>query len=182
MVRLSLAHGNTEDSAYGYVTHAITIGPIRKDYASAYEWGVLALHVNERFDDAEASREDPSAVPGARQPVAPPVRHLHPARARSVPERPGVGRLRLCRLRRRHRSLVGVARQPRPGSVRSRVHPDAALLEKVKMTDFLAAHRVMLNWALALQGRTSGRLSLSDATFDEQRFVADVRRTTRRSS
>jgi hypothetical protein len=28
-----------------------------------------------------------------------------------------------------------------------------------------------LNWAQALQGRTSGRLSLSDATFDEQQFI-----------
>jgi hypothetical protein len=26
MVRLSVEHGNTEDSAYGYVTHAITVG------------------------------------------------------------------------------------------------------------------------------------------------------------
>src|SRR5206468_4180874 len=87
MVRLSIAHGHTEDSAYGYVTHAIMVGPIRRDYRSAYEWGTLAL------------------------------------------------------------------------------------LEKIKMTDFLGAHRILLNWAQALQGRTSGRLSLSDATFDEQQFI-----------
>ena len=31
MVRLSLAFGNTEDSAYGYVTHAITVGPVRRN-------------------------------------------------------------------------------------------------------------------------------------------------------
>jgi predicted ATPase len=53
MVRLSLVHGNTEDSAYGYVTHAITIGPMRGDYQAAYEWGELALKVNERFNDAK---------------------------------------------------------------------------------------------------------------------------------
>ena len=51
MVRLSLVHGNVEESAYGYVTHAITVGPIRGDYESAYEFGRLALRVNERFDD-----------------------------------------------------------------------------------------------------------------------------------
>ena len=33
MVRLSLEHGNVEESAYGYVTHAITVGPVRGDYA-----------------------------------------------------------------------------------------------------------------------------------------------------
>ena len=51
MVRLSIAHGHTEDSAYGYVTHAIMVGPIRRDYRSAYEWGTLALQVNRRFND-----------------------------------------------------------------------------------------------------------------------------------
>ena len=30
MVRLSLEHGNVEESAYGYVTHAITVGPVRQ--------------------------------------------------------------------------------------------------------------------------------------------------------
>jgi predicted ATPase len=35
MVRLSLVHGNLAESAYGYVTHAITVGPVRGDYQSA---------------------------------------------------------------------------------------------------------------------------------------------------
>src|SRR5207249_10700163 len=52
MVRLSLTHGNVEESAYGYVTHAITVGPMRGDYESAYEFGKLALRVNERFNDS----------------------------------------------------------------------------------------------------------------------------------
>ena len=52
LVRLSLEHGNCEESAYGYVTHAITVGPVRQDYAAAYAFGTLALRVNERFDDA----------------------------------------------------------------------------------------------------------------------------------
>jgi predicted ATPase len=51
MVRLSIEHGNTEDSAYGYVTHAITIGPVQRRFAQAFEWGELAIAVNERFGD-----------------------------------------------------------------------------------------------------------------------------------
>ena len=53
MVRLSLVHGNAAESAYGYVTHAITVGPVREDYKSAYEFGRLALEVNERFNDSK---------------------------------------------------------------------------------------------------------------------------------
>ena len=39
MVRLSLVHGNGEESAYGYVTHAITVGPVRGDYRAALNSG-----------------------------------------------------------------------------------------------------------------------------------------------
>src|SRR5262249_42175969 len=51
IVRLSIERGHSEDSAYGYVTHAITVGPLRGDYRSAYEWGALALAVNDLFTD-----------------------------------------------------------------------------------------------------------------------------------
>src|SRR5262249_4900349 len=51
MVRLSIEFGNSEESAYGYATHTITVGPVRGDYESAYSWGELALKVNERLND-----------------------------------------------------------------------------------------------------------------------------------
>ena len=43
MVRLSLMHGNTEESALAYVLYAMYVGPIRGEYATAYEYGQLAL-------------------------------------------------------------------------------------------------------------------------------------------
>jgi hypothetical protein len=70
MVRLSLAHGNTEDSAYGYVTHAITVGPIRRDYRAAYEWGRLALAVNERCHDAKGRARSRSRRCGSGRPTS----------------------------------------------------------------------------------------------------------------
>jgi len=54
MVRMSLQYGNTEESAYGYVTHAINIAARTGDYASAYEFGQLALDVNRALDDRTA--------------------------------------------------------------------------------------------------------------------------------
>src|SRR5262249_30253719 len=50
--------------------------------------------------------------------------------------------------------------------------PTLALLDRVKMADFRDAHHILLNWARALQGRGSGGTSLSDPTFDEDRFFA----------
>lgn len=54
MVKLSLQYGNTEESAYGYVTHAISIATRHNDYALAYEFGQLALSVNRELDDRTA--------------------------------------------------------------------------------------------------------------------------------
>src|SRR5262249_62221059 len=57
MAQLSLRHGNVEESAYGYVTHAITVGPARADYESAYAFGRLASRVKERFNDSSQRPE-----------------------------------------------------------------------------------------------------------------------------
>ena len=54
MVRLSLQNGNTEESAYGYVTHAINIAARTNDYALSYEFGQLAMNVNRALDDRTA--------------------------------------------------------------------------------------------------------------------------------
>lgn len=42
MVRLSLAYGNSEESAYAYMTHGITVGSVLGDYKAGYEFGKLA--------------------------------------------------------------------------------------------------------------------------------------------
>ncbi len=172
MVRLSLAHGNTEDSAYGYVTHAITVGPIIGDYRSAYEWGELALKVNERFDDAKRRakihQQFHAHVKLWRQPFASCIPHAREARRSGLQ----AGDLNYAG--------YGAVTETWPALPISNsldrfvreYEPAASLLEKLKLSDFLAALRVMLNWALALQGRTAARLSLSDAHFDEEAFIA----------
>ncbi len=172
MVRLSLAHGNTEDSAYGYVTHAITIGPMRGDYQSAYEWGELALEVNERFDDAKRRakihQQFHAHVNLWRRPFATCIPHAREA-CRSGLE---AGDLNYAG--------YGAVTETWPALpiandldrfVRD-YEPAVALLEKLELSDFLTALRVMLNWALALQGRTVAPMSLSNARFDEAAFLA----------
>jgi predicted ATPase/transcriptional regulator with GAF, ATPase, and Fis domain len=171
MVRLSITYGHTEDSAYGYVTHAIMVGPIRRDYRSAYEWGTLALQVNRRFNDlkrrAKIHQQFQAHVNLWCRPFESCIQHAREA-SRSGLEAgdfPYAG--------------YGAATEAWSAFLINRnldrfvrdYTPTIALLEKIQMTDFLGAHRVLLNWAQALQGRTSGKLSLSDATFDEQHFV-----------
>lgn len=74
MVRLSLIHGNVEGSALAYMLHAMHLGPIRGEYRAAYEFGTLALRLNERLPDsgvrAKALMNFAWAVSVWRRPIA----------------------------------------------------------------------------------------------------------------
>ena len=172
MVRLSLAFGNTEDSAYGYVTHAITVGPVRRQFEAAYEWGQLAIAVNEGFGDtkrrAKIHQQIHAHVKLWRQPFEACVPHAREA-ARVGLEAGDFAY-----------AGYGAATESWPAFLASRdlsqfvrdYSPALAFLARVNMSGFRDALRVMLNWALALQGRTSGTVSLSNEYLNEEDFIA----------
>ena len=53
--------------------------------------------------------------------------------------------------------------------------PQSGGHRKVQGPRFADSAKLLLNWARALQGRTAGRLSLSDAALDESEYVARYR-------
>jgi predicted ATPase len=171
MVSLSIEHGNTEDSAYGYVTHAITVGPVERQFTQAFEWGELALAVNERFGDikrrAKVHQQIHAHVKLWRRPFAECIPHAR--QAATVGLQAGDFAY----------AGYGAATESWPAFLATRdlsqfvsdYTPALAFLTRVNMSGFRDAQRVMLNWALALQGRTSGSLSLANEHLDEQAFV-----------
>jgi len=81
-VRLSLVHGNVESRPYGYVTHAITVGQVRRRHDRP-TIRHLALRVNERFNDSRGG-QDSSTVFHAhvnlwRQPMQTCIRYAREA-------------------------------------------------------------------------------------------------------
>ncbi|MBT2324667.1 AAA family ATPase [Variovorax paradoxus] len=171
MVRLSLAHGNIEESAYGYVTHAITVGPVRGDYQGAYEFGTLALAVNRRFEDsrrrAKIYQQFHAHVNFWCRPWATCVPYAREA----------------CRSGLESGDFLyaayGAGTEPwaailATDDLAQFVHeyaPSVALIEKLKNQGFADSVKIILNWARALQGRTDGPLSLSDAAIDENEYL-----------
>ncbi|HET7291745.1 MAG TPA: sigma 54-interacting transcriptional regulator [Vicinamibacteria bacterium] len=172
LVSLSIRHGNTEDSAYGYVTHAITVGPLRGDYRAAYEWGALALAVNDRFGDqkrrAKIHQQFNAHVTLWRRPLATCIPHAQEA----------------CRSGLQTGDFTyagyGAFTESWPAFLTSRdlerfvrdFTPTLGVLRRIRTLGLHDAHRLMLNWARALQGRTQGPLTLSDESFDEAAYVA----------
>ena len=171
MVRLSLEHGNVEESAYGYVTHAITVGPMRGEYAAAYEFGRLALAVNERFGDARRRakiyQQFHAHVNLWCQPLRTCMAYAREACRSGLDSGDHLY------------AAYGAGTEPWAAMVATQdlaqfiadYTPSVALIEKLKNTGFADAVRLILNGAKALQGRTQGPLSLSDTTLDEDSYL-----------
>ena len=172
IVRLSLEHGSTEESAYGYVTHAITVGPVREDYETAYEWGRLALNVNERFADprqrAKIHQQFHAHVALWRKPFEVGIPHAREA-CRAGLESGDFNYAAYGAFTESWSAFLVCQDLSRFVAEQS---SNLALLEKMRMTDPRGALTVIVNWARALQGQTDDGLSLSYGGFDEEEYRA----------
>jgi len=171
LVRLSLQHGISEESAYGFVTHAITAGPVRHDYRSAWEWGNLALQVNERFNDlrlrAKIHQQFHAHVNYWRRPFASCIPYAKEA-CRSGLES---GDFVYAAYAASTESWPAFVSTQDLAQLVNDLKPNLALITRLKNDGFADALRLVMNWARALQGETVAPLSLSDQGFDEQRYV-----------
>jgi predicted ATPase/signal transduction histidine kinase len=175
LVRLSLQHGNVEESAYGYVTHAITVGAMRGDYAQAYEYGRLALAVNARLADtrrrAKIYQQFHAHVNFWCQPYDTCAAYAREACRAGLDSGDFLY------------AAYGAGTEPWAAMMAAqdlaafeRHHePSVALIERLNNRGFADSVRLLVNWSRALQGRTRAPLSLTDATFDEAAFLETYR-------
>ncbi len=172
LVRLSLQHGLAEESAYGFVTHAITAGPVRGDYDAAWEWGTLALAVVERLDArrlrAKVYQQFHAHVEIWRRPFARCVEHAHEA-CRSGLEN---GDFLYAAYGASTAAWPALAASQDLAQFERDFLPNLALLAQLKNAAFADALRLMIGWAGALQRAQPGAVALSGPEFDEARYVA----------
>ena len=83
MVRLSVEHGNTEDSAYGYVTHAITVGPVQRQIRAGVRVGRTGTCGERALRRYQTASKDPSTDPCPCEALAPAVCGVHSTCTRS---------------------------------------------------------------------------------------------------
>src|SRR5574341_311404 len=175
IVNLSLERGHTADSAYGYATHAIAVGPVRGDYRSAYEWGALALRVNERLGDrkgrARVEQQFNAHVNLWRQPLQTCIPHAREA-CRSGLETGDFTYAGYGAFTETWAALLTSNDLER--FVRDYT-PTVGLLERIRRTSLASAQQLFLAWARALQGQTENPSSLSHAGFDETAYLSSYR-------
>ncbi len=175
MVRLSLQHGNTEESAYGYVTYAINIAARNNDYHGAYAFGQLALAINREFDDLTARAK---------------INHMFSCY--------------ICLWREHIKTCFQYSRAAYKAGIESGdftyggyggfheswhalfsgMNLEKYIEEYSTKLEFLSgynyqsigdAHQLMLQWARALQGETSVPVSLDGNGFSEQVYMNNYR-------
>ncbi len=172
LVRLSLTHGNCGESAYGYVTHAITVGTGLGDYRAGHEWGRLALAVNERFEDlgrrAKVQHMFSCFVNLWREPLESCLPHAREAHRVGVQ----TGDFVYATYAIFHESWYGLLCGMPLGRFAAEYGPNVAFLARIRNDSFAAAQQVILHWARAFEGRTAAPGALSSEAFDERAYEA----------
>jgi PAS domain S-box-containing protein len=174
IVRLSLQHGNTKASAFGYLHHAITVGSVLGQYERGAEFGRLALAVNERFADlrlrAVVYHRFAALVNAWRQPFADCVAHAREA-VRAASES---GNLPVAGYAEFQQAWYGMHIDRSLDAFLERHRPTVALLDRLQIHAYADMQRVMVQWAQALAGRTTSPLELGGPDFDESAYLAGV--------
>ncbi len=170
LVRLSLEHGISEPSAFGFLHHAMTVGSGFGEYERGAEFGQLALAVNERFADlrlrAIVHHRFAALVNPWRQPFADCVVHAREA-VRAAFES---GNLAVAGYAQFQQAWYGMHIEPDLETFAARHGPTADLLARLQLHSYVEMQRVMLQWSEALRGRTASPTSLTGPDFDEERY------------
>jgi transcriptional regulator with GAF, ATPase, and Fis domain/predicted ATPase len=176
MVRISLEHGNCEESAFGYVAFATSVGYLLGEYQHGYEFGRLAIALNQRLADlrlkALIHHRFAALVNAMRQPFVTSLPHAQEA-VRTALE---AGNLHVAGYAQFQQSWYGMHIEESLSRFLGRFEPALNFLARLQNPAFTQGQRVILHWALALQGRTGSPTSLDAPGFDEAEYLRTLGR------
>jgi PAS domain S-box-containing protein len=171
LVRLSLEHGISEPSAFGFLHHAITVGSVLGEYERGAEFGLLALAVNERFADlrlrAVVHHRFAALVNPWRQPFADCIRHAREAVRAGFES----GNLQVVGYAQFQQAWYGMLVERDLESFHDHHGPTADLLARLQLHSYVEMQRLMLQWSEALRGHTASPVDLSGPDFDEAHYL-----------
>lgn len=171
LVRLSLQHGNAPESAYGYVTHAITVAAVHGDYREAHAYGLLALAVNQRLDDTRRRAKIYQQFHAHVNFWCEPLRTCLPYARQACRSGLDSGDFLYAAYGAATEPWAAIAATQDLAQFVAEYTPSVALIEKLNNTGFADGVRVILAFARALQGAGTRPPSLSDAEFDEDDWL-----------
>ncbi|HSB71082.1 MAG TPA: sigma 54-interacting transcriptional regulator [Candidatus Methylomirabilis sp.] len=171
MVRLSLSHGNMEESAYAYALHAaMLVGPIREDHRSAYEYGTLAMRLNERLPNPALRAKVLMMFAWAINLWRMPLETSFPVTREAFRLGHETGLFVDAAWALFNEIWFALLTSDDLAAFAKLCASNVDYSVRIKMPHIADAKRVLLQWGRALQGLTEHPLSLTDATFDEAAY------------
>ncbi len=176
MTYLSLKHGNSRVSAYGYITYAILLLDVFKKPHEAVSFGQMALRLNDRFDN-QSIRAKLGVIYGAF------LNHWDGPLHRSVSYlkrafRAGLetGDLVYAGYALANRIFATVIRGENLEECDRQAHTFLRFTERTGDRDVEGDFRLTLQATAHLQGHTKDDLSFSDEHYDEQAHVREMQK------
>lgn len=171
MVRLSLLYGHCEESAYGYVTHAITVGSKFGDYRTGYDFGRLALQVNEQFADRKLRAKIQHMFSCFVNLWRAPLKSCFPYAREAYRCGLEAGDFAYATYGTFHESWYTWLCSGQLSLVDQACQANVAFLNQIKNYSFADAQRVIWQWSLSLQGKTANDNFPDEATLDEAIYL-----------
>jgi predicted ATPase/transcriptional regulator with GAF, ATPase, and Fis domain len=171
MVRLSLEHGNCEESSYGYILHAaMVLIPARADFAGAYQFGSLAMQLAERLGPPAIRAKVLMNFSWAVSPFRANLRASVPLSHEAYRLGTESGLFVEASYALFNDCWFELLSGTSLAALERLASSNVEAVRRVRMTHFCAALQIILQWGRALQGRTASPTSLSDDSFDEAAF------------
>ncbi|MBL0174296.1 MAG: AAA family ATPase [Ignavibacteria bacterium] len=174
MVSISLQHGNTAASSYGYSGLGVLLGAFLGNHQAAYAYGELGVEVARRFGDAAALCRSTMMLGGFISHWSRPAEDDLPLLASS--HRLGVesGALIFAGYSLLLETYAQFFIGTRLDALASRISMHIGFLERSGEDRGLLTLRMLGQVCRNLQGATSGLASLTDATYDEAAAEAQM--------
>jgi predicted ATPase/transcriptional regulator with GAF, ATPase, and Fis domain len=176
MVRISLEHGNCEESAFGYVAFATSVGYLLGEYGRGYEFGQLAIALNQRLADLRLKALIHHRFAALVNPMRKPYVTSLPHAQEAVRTALDAGNLHVAGYAQFQQSWYGMLIEESLGRFLAKFEAAFDFLARLKNPAFTQGQRVILHWALALQGRTESPVSLNAPGLDEDEFLRTIGR------
>jgi PAS domain S-box-containing protein len=168
MVRLSLEHGNMEDSAYAYVLYAaMLLGPVREDHEAAYAFGMLAIRVNAQFENRALRARVLMMFAWAVSPWRRPLQESLPITREAFTLANETGLFVDAAYALFNESWFALLSKASLEEFCATYPASVEYVNRVKMHRFADAQHVILQWGRALRGLTVAPTDLTDLAFDD---------------
>ena len=173
LVNVSQQHGNSDLSPFGYLSYGFLLAAAMERPADAYAFGQLGLAVHEKLHNPSLTCRLHFLF-GIYQHLCKPLRTAVPHLLQSLHSGLETGDLTYASFACHHIGFTRMGLGDELAAVREEVDRYLALMKRTQDVVSIRTLTITRQAIANLEGRTDGPLTLDDAHFSEQRFLAEA--------